>query len=287
MLSTTAAYLSVAGNIARQQAATAAQPDVKTATANYLAAIGKVKTVSKFVNDYALFSYAMKAYGLADMTYAKGLMTKVLNGGVTSSSALANTLSDPRYKAFATAFDFAGLGASATTATSATSGAAAKYIEQTLEDNQAKTNQGVANALYFKRNAASVTSVYGLLADPKLLSVVETAYNISSTLGQSDIDTQAAVLSKQVNIKDLQDSTKVEKLVERYTSQYDANNASQVTSVLLVDPTKSSTSILNTINGTGTVAADSVLNLFDSSSTSQNGISSNLLLSLAKLPHGG
>lgn len=287
MLSTTATYLSVAGNIARQQAATAAKPDVKTATANYLAAIGKVKTVGQFVNDYALFSYAMKAYGLADMTYAKGLMTKVLNGGVTSSSALANTLSDPRYKAFAAAFDFAGLGATATAATSATSGAAAKYIQQTLEDDQAKTNQGVANALYFKRNAASVTSVYGLLADSKLLSVVETTYNISSTLGQSDIDTQAAVLSKLVNIKDLQNSTKVERLVERYTSQYDANNASQVTSVLLVDPTKSNTSILNTINGTGQVAAGSVLNLFDSSSSSQNGISSNLLLSLAKLPHGG
>ncbi len=69
----------------RQQAATAAQGDVKSATAYYLANIGKVKTVAQFVNNYQLFSYAMKAFGLSDMTYAKGLMTKVLNGGVTSA----------------------------------------------------------------------------------------------------------------------------------------------------------------------------------------------------------
>ena len=286
--STTSAYLSVATNIAAQQNATAGQADVKTATAYYLANIGKVTTVSQFVNNYQLFSYAMKAYGLEDMTYAKGLITKVLNGGVTSSTALANTLSDPRYKAFATAFDFAGQGTAATKATSATSGASAKYIEQTLEDDQAKTNQGVANALYFKRNASSITSIYGLLADPTMLSVVETAYGISSTLGESDIDTQAAVLGKLVNVSDFQNSTKMESLVERYTAAYDANNASNVSNVLLADTTNTVGSILDAANGVSTTyAAGSVLNLFNSTSSGQVGVSSSLLLSLAKLPKGG
>ena len=286
--STTSAYLSVATNIAAQQNATAGQADVKTATAYYLANIGKVTTVSQFVNNYQLFSYAMKAYGLEDMTYAKGLMIKVLNGGVASSTALANTLSDPRYKAFATAFDFAGQGTAATQATAATSGASAKYIEQTLEDDQAKTNQGVANALYFKRNASSITSIYGLLADPTLLSVVETAYGISSTLGESDIDTQAAVLGKLVNVSDFQNSTKMESLVERYTAAYDANNASSVSNVLLADTTNTVGSILDAANGVSTTyAAGSVLNLFNSTSSGQVGVSSNLLLSLAKLPKGG
>ncbi|WP_237477932.1 DUF1217 domain-containing protein [Lichenibacterium dinghuense] len=286
--STTSAYLAVATNIAAQQNATAGQADVKSATAYYLANIGKVTTVSQFVNNYQLFSYAMKAYGLEDMTYAKGLMIKVLNGGVTDSKALANTLSDPRYKAFATAFDFAGQGAKATQATSATSGASAKYIEQTLEDNQAKTNQGVANALYFKRNASSITSIYGLLADSTMLSVVETAYGISSTLGESDIDTQAAVLSKVVNLPDFKDPTKVEKLVERYTAAYDANGSSNTTNVLLADTSNTVGSILNAANGVSTsYAPNSVLNLFNSTSSSQNGVSSSLLLSLAKLSKGG
>ena len=287
MLSTNAAYLSIANNLSRQQAATAAQGDVKSATAYYLANIGKVTTVSQFVNNYQLFSYAMKAYGLSDMTYAKGLMTKVLNGGVASSSALANTLSDPRYKAFATAFNFAGLGSKATAATSATTTAVSKYVEQTLEDNQATTNQGVSNALYFKRNASSITSIYGLLADSTMLSVVETAYGISSTLSEDDVDTQEELLSKVITVSDFQNSAKMEALVERYTAAYDATDTSSNADVLLADTSDSETSILDAANGVnGTVAADSVLNLFDSSS-SGSGVSSSTLLSLAKLYKGG
>ena len=287
MISTTAAYLAVSNNLTRQQAATASQGDVRSATDYYLANIGKVKTVDQFVNNYQLFSYAMKAFGLSDMTYAKGLMTKVLNGGVTSSSALANTLSDPRYKAFATAFNFAANGTSTTTSTAATTGTTAKYVEQTLEDNQAKTNQGVSNALYFSRHASSITSVYGLLADSTMLSVVETAYGISSSLGQSDIDTQAAVLTRVVPIADLQDESKVAKIISRYTAQYDVSTSASATNVLLADTSDATTSILDAANGIGsTVAADSVLNLFGSSAT-QSGVSSNLLLSLAKLHKGG
>ncbi|MGI4764063.1 MAG: DUF1217 domain-containing protein [Janthinobacterium lividum] len=288
MLSTSAAYLAVSNNLSRQQAATAAQGDVKSATDHYLANIGKVKTVSDFVNNYQLFSYAMKAFGLSDMTYAKGLMTKVLDQGVASSSALANTLSDPRYKAFASVFDFAANGATTTTAAAATTGTSAKYVEQTLEDNQAKTDQGVSNALYFSRHASSITSVYGLLADPTILSVVETAYGISTTLGQTGIDTQAALLSKVVPIADLQDSSKVAKIISRYTAQYDVNNSSNVTNVLLADTSDSTSSILDAANGiSSTISADSVLNLFNSSSSSPNGVSSDLLLSLAKLHKGG
>ncbi len=287
MLSTNAAYLSIANNLSRQQAATAAQGDVKSATAYYLANIGKVTTVSQFVNNDRLFSYAMKAYGLSDMTYAKGLMTKVLNGGVASSSALANTLNDPRYRAFATAFNFAKLGSKATAATSATTAAVSKYVEQTLEDNQAKTNQGVSNALYFKRNASSITSIYGLLADTTMLSVVETAYGISSTLSEDDIDTQEELLSKVIKVSDFQNSAKVEALVERYTAAYDTKDTSVASNVLLADTSDSETSILDAANGiSGTVAADSVLNLFNSSS-SGSGVSSSTLLSLAKLYKGG
>ena len=288
MISTTAAYLAVSNNLTNQQAATASQGDVKSATNYYLANIGNVTTVSQFVNNYQLFSYAMKAFGLSDMTYAKGLMTKVLDGGVTSSTALANTLSDPRYKAFATAFNFAADGTSTTTTTAATTGTSAKYVEQTLEDNQAKTNQGVSNALYFSRHASSITSIYGLLADSTMLSVVETAYGISTTLGQSDIDTQAAVLTKVVPIADLQDETKVAKIVSRYTAQYDVSTSSAATNVLLADTSDATTSILDAANGVGgTVAADSVLNLFGSSASTDTGVSSSLLLSIAKLPKGG
>ena len=111
MTTTTANYLAVTQNLARYQAMTAAEPAVKTATAYYQANIGKVTSIQDFVGNYRLLSYALDAYGLGDQINATALITKVLEGGVSNPKSLANTLSDPRWKAFAAAFDFAGQGA--------------------------------------------------------------------------------------------------------------------------------------------------------------------------------
>lgn len=259
MLSTTASYLAVTSNLARTQATTAADPLVKRQTAYYLANIGKVKTVSDFVNNYQLLSYAMKAYGLKDMTYAKGFISKLLTEGTSSSTSLANTLSDQRYKAFATAFDFAGKGTAATSATSATTDTTAKYIEQTLEDDQGSQNTGVQLALYFKRNASSVTSAYGILADSALLKVVQTTFGLSSYSGAADVDTQYNYLNKILDVKDLQDPTKVDKLIQRFTAMWDASG-----------------------NNTSSTVSNALL-----STSSSNGLSSDLLISIAGLKLGG
>ena len=261
MLSTTAAYLAVSSNLSRAQAAVSANPAVQRQTAYYLANIGKVTTVKDFVNNYQLFSYAMKAYGLNDLTYAKGLITKVLDGGVTDKTALANTMSDPRYKAFATAFDFVGKGADATKSTAATTDTMNKFIEQTLEDQQGNQNTGVKLALYFQRNAASVTSTYGLLADSAMLKVVQTTFGLSPNSAQADVDVQAAYLNKIMNIKDLQDPTKVNALVKRFTAMWDASgNNPQATA---------SSSVLLAGSSTG------------------SGLSSDLLMTIAGLKLGG
>ena len=203
----------------------------------------------------------MKAYGLEDMTYAKGLLTKVLQGGTTSSAALANTLTDKRYLAFAKAFNFAGKGAAATQATAATTGATAKYVEQSLEDTEGKQNEGVQLALYFTRTAASVTNVYGLLADANLLKVVQTAFGLPAS-STADVDAQAATLKKLINLSDLNNPAKVQKIAERFTAMWD----------------------LDGNNGASDVA--NLTQIFASSSTT-SGVSSDLLLTLQSLKLGG
>ena len=254
MLSTTASYLAVSNNLTRLQASTAAQPQVKSDTAYYLANIGKVTSIADFVGNYRLFSYAMKAYGLEDMDYAKGLMTKILEGGVTSSKALANTLSNANYKAFATAFDFVGQGSAVTQSATATTGTVSKYVEQTLEDSQGTSNQGVQLALYFQRNASSITNAYGLLADKNLLQVVQTAFGLPVS-ASTNIDAEAATLSKLVKISDLQDPAKVQKIAERFTANWDANGnntssgASAITQIFATPSSSFSSDLLLSLQG--------------------------------------
>src|SRR5882757_6531289 len=95
MLSTIADYQRISKDMVRSLSITAKKPDVSRETAYYLANIGKVTTVDDFLKDYRLYSYAMKAYGLSDMTYAKAFMRKVLTEGTSSSTSFANKLSDP------------------------------------------------------------------------------------------------------------------------------------------------------------------------------------------------
>ncbi|GJE74378.1 DUF1217 domain-containing protein [Methylorubrum suomiense] len=85
----------------------AAEPTVSRDTAYYEANIGKVRTVDDLMADRRLYTYAMKAYGLEDMTYAKAFMRKVMTEGAGSRTSFANRLSDDRYVAIARAFNFA------------------------------------------------------------------------------------------------------------------------------------------------------------------------------------
>jgi hypothetical protein len=259
MLSTTAYYESLTKNLATSQARTAAEPQVAAATKYFEANIGSVKSVSDLMNNSKLYNYVMTAFGLSDMTYAKGLITKVLEGGVSSSTALANTLNDPRYKALATAFNFAANGTATTSNSTNMQNTVSAYVEQTLENNVGQTSPGAQLALYFQRVAPTVTSTYGILADSQLLTVVQTALGLSPDMGNENIDVEATQLGKLVNVSDFQNPAKLQSFIERFTANYDQTNTTTPTpqNALMV------------------------------SSSSTPGISQSLLLSLSNLKLGG
>jgi len=259
MLSTTNYYEVISKNLSKSQAQTAAEPTVANATKYFQANIGNVKTISQLLSNSKLYNYVMTAYGLQDMTYAKGLVTKVLEGGVSSSTALANTLNNPGLKALATAFNFAANGTATTSNTTAMQGTVSAYVEQQLETNVGKQSPGTQLALYFQRVAPTITSSYGILADKQLLTVVQTALGLSPDMGQENIDTEASQLSKLVNVKDFQNPAKLQSFIERFTANYDQTNTTTPT------PT----------------------NALMASSSSTPGVSSSLLLSLANLKLGG
>ncbi len=130
MSTTTSTYLSIENNLARYQTMIANEPAVKTATEYYAANIGKVTSISDLVGNYRLLSYALTAYGLGDQVDNKALVTQVLEGGVSSSKALANTLANPNWAKFAAAFNFAANGASSISTASAVSTTESAYDEQ-------------------------------------------------------------------------------------------------------------------------------------------------------------
>lgn len=239
-------------NLAKMQAATAADPMVKRETAYFQSKIGTVKTSKDFVGNYRLFSYAMRAFGLSDMTYAKSFMQKALDGGLADSRSMANTLTDPRFKAFVTALDFGDLGASATSFAANNTAVSSKYIQQTLEDNAGQQNEGAQLALYFQRQAPTITGGGQILANKALFQFVQTAYNIPTFSGTTAaaVKSEIALVEKRINIADLKNPAKVQNMVTRFATLWDASNidaaaTSPALAVLTGSPQSEADSILS------------------------------------------
>lgn len=293
MTTTTAAYLSVAQNLARYQAMTAAEPAVKSATSYYEANIGKVTSIQDFVGNYRLLSYALDAYGLGNQVNNTALIREVLEGGVSNPKSLANTLSNSNWKAFAAAFDFVGKGASSASSASAVETTTGDYVEQQLESDQGAQNVGVQLALYFQRVAPTVTSEYGILADPSLLEVVQTIFGMSPSTSATNVDVQAQTLSKLMPLSDLQDPKKLQHLTERFTAMYDLTyGPGSGATASLTAPSNNS---ISSASAASTILADVIDSNGQSISSSMNAFtgastpvfSDALMTSLQKFSLGG
>ena len=289
-MSTLQTLLPIVSNLSRWQTMAANTPAAKTATAYFEANIGKVTSAADLVKDPRLFGYAMTAFGMSDRTYAKSLMTQAMTGGITNTSSLANKISDANIYAFTQAFDFGDNGSSITSSQTLVAQVVAKYNEATLETQQGQSNTGVQLALHFLANATNIKTSYDILADKNMLSVVQTALNISPESAFQDIDTQAAQITKQLNVADFQEPTKLTKFVQKFAAQYDVqqSQANTPTNVLMLDTTsdgaadKNALSMLDAVNGTGQTgsATSSVLSLFNTSSSTTTSFDQSFMLKM-------
>lgn len=175
MVSTYLSYLTVANNLNKTLSAVASKGAVANETAYYKENIGKVTTVDEFMDNYRLYSYAMKAYGLEDMTYAKAFMKKVLESDLSDSSSFANTLSDSRYTQFAAAFKFVGEDATAQTDVQQSS-LLDNYESSFEEETEATTTE----TDYYDSAIDEVTSVDDLLGSSRLRNYVLEAFGLST-----------------------------------------------------------------------------------------------------------
>ncbi len=139
----------------------------------------------------------MAAYGLDSTTEDMEFIEKILDGGTRDPDSPANQTDDVRYQAFVAAFDFEGMGETATTFSRAQQPAVDKYLRQTLEENAGDQNEGVRLALYFERKGPTLTSFYEVLADPALARVVRTALSLPDSFASADIDKQVKLFEQK------------------------------------------------------------------------------------------
>jgi hypothetical protein len=193
MLSTYAGYGFISRNLTASMTRVAQQQDVTRDAAYYRDNIGKVKTVDDLLKDQRLYQYAMKAYGLEDMTYAKAFMKRVLESDLTDANSFANRLSDKRYRDFASAFSFNGDGTYVAQSSNQTDEMVGLYTASVKRDVEAIDE----DTAYYNRTIGGIRTVDGLLNDDRLRSYVFSAFGIDDS--QWSRDTIRNVLSSDAS----------------------------------------------------------------------------------------
>lgn len=204
------------------------KPQVAREVQYYKDNIAGIKSIDDLVADSRIFNFTMQAYGLGEMSYAKAFIRKLLEGGVDDDNAMANRLTDIRYKQLATDLNFTRYGEATTAFTKISDGVIDKFYQQSLEEDAGGQNNGVRLALYFQRKAEDVENQFSILADPALLQFVQTAFGLPTAMSFLSIDKQAALISEKLDIEDLSNKDKLEDLTNRFLVLWDISNPDAV-----------------------------------------------------------
>jgi hypothetical protein len=226
-MTTISSYRQLASNLPAALSRTARIPEVKREADHYLSHIPKIKSIDAFMADDRVYRFAMKAFGLEDVSYAKALIRRVLSEGIDQPSSLANRLADPRYRDLVETFNFARYGGTATTFTRAQQGTVDRHVRQRLEVDAGKDNEGLRLALYFQRKAPTVTSAYGLLADRALLKVTQVALGLPPSSSSIDIERQKSMIESKLEITDLKTPERLDRLLTRFAALWDIETPGQ------------------------------------------------------------
>jgi hypothetical protein len=195
---------------------TAAQPDVKRAMNAFVAGVGGAKTVQQMLANPAVMKVLLTANGLADQVPYTALAQKALQSNVNDPRSLANKLADTRWKPVVKTYDFANKGLSVIQDPKVINTITSAYAEVTWRQSLDAGTPGLSNALTFRKQASTITSVDQILGDPVMRKVVTTALNIPLEIAFQPLQAQEKAISARLDIGKFKDPKFVESFVQRY-----------------------------------------------------------------------
>jgi hypothetical protein len=218
-------YRSVSANeSARIAAFDKTDPQTRTDIAYFTKQAPTLITPDALLKDYRSLSIVLGAFGMKANLQQTALLRKLITEDPTSKTSVAQKLANPTYLRFANAM---GQFKSQPFANQANVDAVVRAIgTQNFEAAQDAQSPGMSDALYFKRSIQSLTTITQLMSDPRLLKVAQAATNMPDQFGTLDYSFQVKLLTKQMTMKNFQNSGYIDKFVSRYLAVTSAANAS-------------------------------------------------------------
>jgi hypothetical protein len=199
-------------------AATAQQPDVKRDISTFTSVVQNAKSVSDILNNPTAMKVLLTANGLGDQISYTALAQKALTSNINDPNSLVNQLgtTNTNWTDTVKTYDFANKGLSVIQNPKVISTLANAYAEVTWRQSLDATTPGLSNALTFRSEASSITSVDQILGDSTMRTVVTTALGLPLELAIQPLDAQEKAISTRLDISQFQNPTFVDQFVQRY-----------------------------------------------------------------------
>jgi hypothetical protein len=206
-------------------------PQISRDTEYFEKNISKARTADDLVSDRRLLRVALGAFGLSDDLNSTAFVRKVLSDGTQDRGALANKLSDVRYREFSKAFGFGNAGGPRTASPSWAHGIVEKFQRREFEVAVGEQDQSMRLAMDAKRSMPEIagqtakdeTRWLKILGNPPMRQVFETALGLPSSFGQADLDMQVAEFADRAkrqlgidSLAELSDPAIQEAVIERF-----------------------------------------------------------------------
>jgi hypothetical protein len=225
----------------------------------YTAEVAKLSSLDEFLADARLIDFALEANGIDPENVTVDFLRQIFTSDLDDPESVVNQQQNAAaYMSLVTSFNFDSEGnilredKSIIITRQGLYETLDRYLHQTLEEQAGEDNQGVRLALYFERMAGSLVDAYDLLADDALAEVFRTIFSLPDEFSSMDIDQQAKIVEKNLDLEKLTVPDELKKLLARFTVLYDLENN------MSVDPI---VSVLAGGGGSISISADTLMQL--------------------------
>ncbi|WP_172716957.1 DUF1217 domain-containing protein [Neorhizobium sp. T6_25] len=233
----------------------AARAKAQTEAKYYTDAMQRIGSRDELLADRKTLDILLISKGIDPSTVTNDFLKEAFNSDPADPESFVNTQTDKRFAQIVGTFNFDAKGeidrSSAGEAQNGGEVVATQdlYVRQMLETQQGEENPGVRLALYFERMSDSITDPYVILGDEALMEFFRITFSLPPEIGNMDVDQQAKIVEKKLDLEDLADPEKVKKLVQRFTIMYDLENSVN---------TASAVSILSGGGGSAGISSDTL-----------------------------
>jgi hypothetical protein len=218
----------------------AARTKAQTEAKYYTDAMQRIGSRDELLADRKTLDILLISKGIDPATVTNDFLKQAFTSDPADPESFVNKQTDKRFAQIVGTFNFDSKGeidrSSAGEAQNGGEVVATQdlYVRQMLETQQGEENPGVRLALYFERMSDSITDPYVILGDEALMEFFRVTFSLPAEIGNMDVDQQAKIVEKKLNLEDLSDPEKVKKLVQRFTIMYDLENSQNTASAVSI-----------------------------------------------------